>query len=892
MRRVTRLLRLAALAVAAASLPGTLLAQTPTPTPTATPTPSPTATPTPTPSVTATPTPSFSMPGSAGTLGVPNGGRYDASNMILEADGTIWTASANENVISRISADETKVRKWTMPKDAAPSHLLKESDGTFWVAELGGFKVSRFDPETAELTEWADSARRPTAFVKKSDGTLWLPETDGVLANFDPATGTFVYWKSTDTANPIYSLTYPFLDADGSVWTADFLAGNLLRYSPDGSRVKKWALPNVYSQPSKIIRGPDGAIWITLYNAAQIARFDPDTAELKSYYVGIFVLPFDMKIYKDRIVYTEQQSGEIGVFDPKGAVPDETKTLESTEFALTSTTTTVAPTKRTLVTTELDVSYGDPTTIDGTGTPGLARYPAVNGYAYALAVDETRKRFLVGGPASLTVAGPPLPISVDDHYFPAAASTAGKDGTRWATQVVAWNRGSADSTGATANAVVAERLLPNDWILGLSPAAALTIEPGKIVSQADPIGNEMGGPDTFGALRFSTTDTKTKIADFYSWTRVYRTRSDGGTYGFARNFVKGGQGIGAGETGFVLAPADAAGQRTNAGLLVVEAATGTVSIVDASGNPITGAFAYKWPAGFRTQASTIFDAFGIPAAPSARVVFAVTKGRILPFGTAVDVVSGDPIDLPFFGAKNTALYQWFVAVGRGAGSLGGTTRTDLQLFNGATADVTVTIGFRGARLVDGAPVPPVPAATVTVPAGRVVSIPDAVKALFGLESAAGSMDVVSDPPVFAFARVTAEDAGGGRHGYGTAPLLGDSTAAPGSRAVFVQATDAGWDVMESELQVTNPTDGAAQVTVKAYDTEGAAVGTPLSFAVGAKDVVRVPTAFYTVAGRGAAIGRLEVVPAEGSAAVFTALVRQDKKTGDADAVVPFIVPAS
>ncbi|MFN7989359.1 MAG: hypothetical protein U0529_17925 [Thermoanaerobaculia bacterium] len=897
---MTRLLRIAALAVAAALLPGTLLAQTPTPTPTETPTPTPTATPTPTPtpSVTATPTatptptPAVSMPGSAGTIGIPNGGRYDASNMILEADGTIWTASANENVVSRISADNTKVRKWTMPRDAAPSYLQKESDGTLWIAELGGFKVARFNPDTAELTEWVDSARRQTAFVKKADGTLWIPETDGILTNFDPATGTFVHWRSSDTANPIYSLTYPFLDADGSVWSADFLLGALVRFSPDGSRAKKWLLPNSYAQPSKIIRGPDGALWISLYNSAQLARFDPDSGELKTYYVGIFVLPFDMKIYKDRIAYTEQQGGEIGVFDPRGAVPDQTTTLTATEFALTSTTETVAPTRTTLVTAELDVSYGDPVTIDGTGTPSLARYPAVGGVAYALVVDETRKRFLVGGPAALTEAGPPLPISVDDHYFPAAASTAGKDGTRWATQVVAWNRGSADSTGATVNATVAERLLPNDWILGLSPGAALTVGPGKLVSQADPIGNEMGGPDTFGALRFSTTDTTTKVADFYSWIRVYRTREDGGTYGFARNFVKGGQAIAAGETGFVLTPADAAGQRTNAGLLVIEAATGTVSIVDASGTQIAGPFSYRWPAGYRTQASTIFDAFGIPASPSARVVFGVTKGKVLPFGTAIDSASGDPVDLPFFGPRSAALYQWILAAGRGAGSLGESTRTDLQLFNGAATDSTVTIGFRVARLADGSPAAQVPTATLTVPAGKVVSLPDVVKGLFGLDAAVGSMDVVSDPPVFAFARVTAADSGGGRHGYGSAALLGDSTAAPGSRAVFIQATDAGWDVMESELQLTNPTDGAAQVTVKAFDTEGAAVGSPLALAVGPKDVVRVPTAYYAVAGTGAPIGRLEVVPAEGSQAVFAALVRQDKKTGDADAVVPYIVPSS
>ncbi len=315
MRRVTRFFRLAALTVAMALFPGMLLAQTPTPTPTATPTPTPTP----------TPEPVTSAPASVASIGIPNGGRYDASNMVLEADGTIWTASASENVLARISADEKKVKRWAMPRDAAPSHLLKESDGTFWVAQLGGFKISRFDPATAQLTEWADAAHRPTAFVKGVNGTLWLPETNGTLTNFDPATGVFVYWRSTDAEKPISSLTYPFLDADGSIWSADFLRGNLLRYAPDGATVTRWALPDAFSQPSKIIRGPDGAIWISLYSASQLARFDPVTAELKTFNVGFFVLPFDMKVYKDRIAYTEQQAGEVGVFDPRGRLPAETK---------------------------------------------------------------------------------------------------------------------------------------------------------------------------------------------------------------------------------------------------------------------------------------------------------------------------------------------------------------------------------------------------------------------------------------------------------------------------------------------------------------------------------------------------------------------------------------
>ncbi len=880
MRHVTRFFRFAAFAAATVAFSGTLLAQTPTPTPTATPTPTP------------TPVPSLA-PASVGSIGIPSGGRYDASNMILETDGTIWTASANENVLSRISADEKKVTKWAMPRDAAPSHLLKEADGTLWIAQLGGFKISRFDPASAELTEWPDAARRPTAFVKKADGTLWLPETNGTLTNFDPATGTLVYWRSTDTENPISSLTYPFLDSDGSVWSADFLRGNLLRFAADGSRVTKWELPDVYASPSKIIRGPDGAIWMSLYSSGQLARFDPATAEFKAYTVGTFVLPFDLKIYKDRIVYTEQQSGEVGVFEPLAFSPASTNTLVPKEVTLTSTTETVASTKTKLVATELDTTAGAPVEIPGAAFPGLVRYPAMGGTAgYALVIDETRKRFLVGATASVLELLPPVPSSADDQLYPAAASIGGQGGSRWTTQTVGWNRGTADTAGATVDATVDERLLPNDWIAGLSPTTTLKVAPGALVSQDDPIGTVMGGKDTSGALRFSSAATTTKFADFYSWIRVSRTRADGGTYGFARNFVKGAQGIGAGETGFLFTPPDAATQRTNAGLFVVAAAAGTVSIVDSTGALLGGPFAFSWPAGYHAQASTIFAAFGIPPSPSARVVFAVTTGRVLPFGTSIDSVSGDPVDLPFFGPKSTAQYQWILGAERGAGPLSTGSRTDLQLFNGAATDSAVTLSFHAAHLASAPPIAvPAPSVTLTVPAGKGVTLADVLKDSFGVEAAAGSIAIASDPPVFAFARVTAPDAGGGRHGFGFPGLLGDAAPAAGSRGVFIQATDSGWNVILSELQVTNPTDGPADVTVRTFDAGGTAVGTPLTLAVGPKEVVRIPSAFYTIAGFGTPLGRLEVVPATGSQPVFATLVRQDMKTGDADAIVPYIVPA-
>ena len=218
-----------------------------------------------------------------------------------------------------------------MPTDAAPSYLLKEPDGTFWVAQLGGFKVSRFDPATATLTEWPDTARRPTAFVRKADGTLWLPETNGTLTNFDPATGTFVYWRSTDTANPISSLTYPFLDADGSVWARDFLLGApppLRAGRLEGDALGRSPTSSPSPRRSSADRtAPSGSPSTA---RRQLARFDPGDRRAEDLRRRrLRRCPFDMKVYKDRIVYTEQQGGEVGVFDPRGVDAGATRRRSS-----------------------------------------------------------------------------------------------------------------------------------------------------------------------------------------------------------------------------------------------------------------------------------------------------------------------------------------------------------------------------------------------------------------------------------------------------------------------------------------------------------------------------------------------------------------------------------
>src|SRR5204862_4325581 len=191
-----------------------------------------------------------------------------------------------------------------------------------------------------------------------------------------------------------------------------------------------------------------------------------------------------------------------------------------------------------------------------------------------------RGRLWLGTGTTLTTLLPPT-SAAGDQFLPSAASIVGRFGARWKTEVVTWNRGLATSTPGTAQSVTySERLLPDRWIVGSSPAGSETLAPGQILSRPDVLANEMQAPDTFGGLRLTPAASPDEL---FASGRVYLSREDGGTYGFSTKLVKSDRAVGAGESAFLFAPPDAAGQRTNAGLLVLESAVGTISIVDADG---------------------------------------------------------------------------------------------------------------------------------------------------------------------------------------------------------------------------------------------------------------------------------------------------------------------
>jgi streptogramin lyase len=832
---------------------------------------------------TPTPTPDTSssvVPASQAIYQIPNGGRYDAANVIVGPDGSTWSGSASENVIARLSPDGKTVTRWPMPADAAPSSFVADSDGTFWITELGGFNVTHFDPATNTLTQWPDAARRPTALMKRPDGAFWLPETDGLLAKFDPTTGVFTYFRG-----PATSLAYPAMRPDGTLFTCDFLYPAIVRYTPDGVTATRWNVPTtaasdttaVPTLPSKMVRAPDGALWIGFWGSGQLGRFDEDTGELSVWDLAPGSYPYDLVPYRGRILYGEQALGQIGVFDPAGAAPNAVYTLTPTDYTTTVSTATAVPVPTTLVPSDTEIQTGGVSSATGLAAPPFVQMPAAGTFAlWGIAVDERRGRFLYGAGGAIGSLLPPLSYFDSDLYIPTARSGAGLGGRTYTTGIVAWNRATPDANEVASDLKGAQRLLPSGWIAGFSPAAGLTVPANALVAEDDVIGQTMAAPGNTGAIWLISAAGSPDLA---VTARTSTAAPGGGTYGYAVNGERADATLGEGETGFVFAPPDAASQPMCAGLLVLAASKGTISVAGADGS-ILGTFGYDWPAGYQIQGETIWEAFATKPADSGRVVFSVTTGKILPFGVSFDATTGDPTGLPAFGPAGAGVSLTLPAAWRGGRALGAAGGTDLQLFNGGSSAAAVTLAFRAATQTDAAaPAQSLP--PVTVPPGQVVTVIDVLAPLG--KGLYGTLEVSSDLPVSAFARVHASAAGGGTYGYGVAGRPPGGAIPQTLRGVFLSASSPA-DVATADLLLVNPGDAAVSAAVSLWNADGTAAGTA-SFGVAAHGTRIVPSVWQAIAGAPPALGRLDVSP---DGPLFATLVRKDVASGDADALTPLI----
>ena len=154
------------------------------------------------------------------------------TGLTLGADGRLWAAAYEANVLGRMTAGAAAFDlNADLPVGSGPSRLALGPDGNLWVTMYDASAIDRITPKGTRLPRFQLApGKGPNDIVEGPDGALWFTELKG--------------------------------DAIG-------------RITP-GGQVQEFKLA-AGSQPIGITSGPDGALWFTESGTAKIGRLQLDS---------------------------------------------------------------------------------------------------------------------------------------------------------------------------------------------------------------------------------------------------------------------------------------------------------------------------------------------------------------------------------------------------------------------------------------------------------------------------------------------------------------------------------------------------------------------------------------------------------------------------------------
>jgi hypothetical protein len=189
--------------------------------------------------------------------------------------------------------------------------------------------------------------------------------------------------------------------------------------------------------------------------------------------------------------------------------------------------------------------------------------------------------------------------------------------------------------------------------------------------------------------------------------------------------------------------------RSNLGFCAATATGGRATVtMYAEDGAETGSVSRSFDGFEQYQWNDIFGRTGSPDSTAARAVI-VADAPIVAYGSVVDERTGDPVAVMAETAENVAFTDSAIAAAARVEGLADTLwRTDIRIFNPGSATATVTLDYRR----KGRSGRPQESTTVTVGAGAVLPLDDAMMEAFGLEEANGGIDVTSDVAVATYSR--------------------------------------------------------------------------------------------------------------------------------------------
>jgi len=346
-----------------------------------------------------------------------------------------------------------------------------------------------------------------------------------------------------------------------------------------------------------------------------------------------------------------------------------------------------------------------------------------------------------------------------------------------------------------------------------------TVNPGQVLALNDVVVSEYGFADSIGEMTIVTSDTT-----FQTTSRAYNV-SDNGTFGLFIPGIRtsGGLALGTGTaTANGLAQTD--GFHTNVGFTEVSGFPVTVhmDLFDGNGNLLASRESTTGPYTSVIIPFIISDR-GLPSTSNFRADFRVVSatGRVIPFATYVDNVTGDG---SYQSAVNPPLSADDVIVAQTSHVTGANSdffRTDLNITNLDTVPVTVTVSLLP-LLLAGTPGPP---KVYVIAPGQTLARLDVLASEFGLgdPSAAGLRIHPSGPAKLAVSTRTYVTKFGGTFGFSVPGVAASTAIGLGAIGTVIQLDQtSAANGYRSNFGFTEVAGAAAtvRVTVRSGDTGG------------------------------------------------------------------------
>jgi YVTN family beta-propeller protein len=224
---------------------------------------------------------------------------------LINANGSLWTASPGAGTVSRVNLSTSSVGD-EIPVAGSPA-VLAAGAGSIWATGVPGDKLMRIDPGTGTVTKTLPLGGARATALDFADGGLWVADgTGNSLIEIDPGSG--------DTRRTITLPLQPtaLAIAAGTAWVADYHGNRLVEVDlRTGETVTS---VQVGTGPSAVALGAD-AVWVANELDSTVSRVDPRSGSVSwKFHVGNG--PSAIQVADGSVWVANRYSGTVSRIDP------------------------------------------------------------------------------------------------------------------------------------------------------------------------------------------------------------------------------------------------------------------------------------------------------------------------------------------------------------------------------------------------------------------------------------------------------------------------------------------------------------------------------------------------------------------------------------------------